>query len=289
MDIRVNEVIGSFILVFIFSGCVNQPSPQVSPKTADITPSATQTAEPSPSPSQIPSTTPSQIPITDTPELPTDTPQPTLTPDVPFEKVTFETEDGVEIAATLFGSGDTALLMLHMGKGSADQESWHPFARLAAEEGFTALTVDLRGRGESGGDMYPPYMILDARAAIEFLRQRDFKRVVCLGASMGGTTCLRLAVEDELVGVVVISSTQSVGGENGVSVQDLRALTIPKLFVYGERDSIIPSEMESMFRYSAESKQLITYKHAAHGTDLFLSTYGDDLRQQLLTFLQELP
>ena len=83
--------------------------------------------------------------------------------------------------------------------------------------------------------------------------------------------------------------TRSVGGENGVSTQDLSAMKIPKLFVYGERDSIIPSEMELMFRSSAEPKQLIKYDHTAHGTDLLLSTHGDDLSQHLLQFLRDLP
>jgi pimeloyl-ACP methyl ester carboxylesterase len=206
---------------------------------------------------------------------------------VPFEEVTFTTEDGVEIAATIFGEGDIALLMMHMGKGHAAQKSWHPFARLAAEQGFTALTLDLRGRGESGGEMHPPKMILDARAGIELLRQRNFSRFACLGASMGGTTCLRLALDGDLEGAVVISSTQSVGGDNGVSAPDLRALTIPKLYIYGVRDAIIPGDMELMFRNSAEPKQLITYDHAAHGTDLLLSVYGDDMRRQLLAFLIE--
>lgn len=275
----------ALILIFSYSGCTISPSTQEPSELISTSPSATITPKPS--------LTPTHTSFTDTPELPTETllpsetAQPTATLDVPFEKVTFQTEDGVEIAATLFGEGDTVLLMLHMGKGYADQESWHPFARLAAEQGFAALTVDLRGRGDSGGEMYPPWMILDARAARDFLRQRNFNRIVCLGASMGGTTCLRLALDGDLTAVVVISSTQSVGGENGVSAPDLRALTIPKLFVYGVRDSMIPAEMELMFRNSTEPKQLITYDHAAHGTDLFLSIYGDDLRQQLFTFLRD--
>jgi esterase/lipase len=287
MDIHVNSIISSLILIFLISGCANNPSTQVSSETTGITPSVTNTTEPSPTPT-LPSFTDTPEPTINIPELPTESPQPTPTPDIPFEKVTFDTEDGLEIAATLFGEGDTALLMLHMGKGHADQESWHPFARLAAEQGFAALTLDFRGRGESEGEMYPPMMILDARAGAEFLRQRNFKHIACLGASMGGTTCLRLALDGDLAGVVVISSTQSVGGDNGVSAPDLRSLMIPKLYVYGKRDAIIPGDMEMMFRNSAEPKQLIIYDHAAHGTDLLLSTNGDDLRQQLLTFLNDL-
>lgn len=138
------------------------------------------------------------------------------------------------------------------------------------------MTVDLRGPGDYEGEMHPSKMILGARAGFEFLRQRNFKRVVCLGASMGGTTCLRLALDGDLAGVVVISSTQSVGGENGVGSPDLRSLMIPKLYVYGKRDAIIPVDMEMMFRNSAEPKQLIIYDHCAHGTNLLLSTNGDD-------------
>jgi pimeloyl-ACP methyl ester carboxylesterase len=80
----------------------------------------------------------------------------------------------------------------------------------------------------------------------------------------------------------------SVGGDNGVRAPDLRALAIPKLYVYGERDAIILGDMELMFRSSPEPKQLIRYDHGAHGTDLLLSDYGDDLRQQLLSFIDEL-
>ena len=285
MDIRGKAMISSLIMVFLITGCANSPSTQVSSERTRKPPSATITAEPSPT---QPPATKTPEPATHTPEIPTETPQPTPTPDVPFEEVIFETEDGVEIAGTVFGEGDTALLMLHMGKGRATQKSWHPFARLAAEQGFAALTIDLRGRGESGGEMHPPKMILDARASIEFLNQRNFQRFACLGASMGGTTCLALALDGDLAGVVVISSTMSVGGENGVSAPDLRTLTIPKLYVYGERDAIIPGDMELMFKNSAEPKKLIKYDQAAHGTDLLLSAYGDDLRQQLLSFIDEL-
>lgn len=288
MDIRGKVIISSLIMVFFISGCANNPSTQESSETPSITASATNTTQLSSTPTQ-PLFTDTPEPSVNTLKIPTETLKPTPTPDVPFEKVTFGTEDDVQIAATLFGEGDTALLMLHMGKGYADQESWHPFARLAAEGGFAALTIDLRGRGESEGELHPPKIILDARAGIDFLRQRNFKRIACLGASMGGTTCMRLALDADLAGIVVISSTRSVGGENGVSTQDLIAMEIPKLYVYGERDSIIPSEMELMFRNSAEPKQLITYDHAAHGTDLFLSIHGDDLRQNLLKFLKDLP
>jgi pimeloyl-ACP methyl ester carboxylesterase len=105
---------------------------------------------------------------------------------------------------------------------------------------------------------------------------------------MGGTTCLRLAKKGVLEGVVVVSSTQSLGGDNLVTSADLSSLVIPKLFIYGDRDSSILSDMLAMIRNPAEPKQAIVYENAAHGIDLLLSPYGDDMRQQLLAFLNEL-
>lgn len=112
MDIRGKVFFSALIQVFIVSGCENNPSTQSSSEMTSSTPSATKTTQPSPTPTEPPFTDTPEL-VTNTPELPTETPQPTPTPDVPYEIVTFETEDGVEIAATLLGEGDTALLMLH--------------------------------------------------------------------------------------------------------------------------------------------------------------------------------
>lgn len=267
-----------FILLFLFAACSDgslEPTPELLPTRQFFTTSTV-----------IPATA-SPLSV-DTP-TPTSSLTPTTTPDVPYEKVTFTAEDGIDIAATLFGEGDTVLIFLHMGKGDTTQTSWHPFARLVAEGGFSALTVDLRGRGESGGSLQTNEMILDAQAAVGFLKERGYERIACLGASMGGTTCLRLAMDGDLVGVVVISSTQSVGGDNQISSPALAALTIPKLFIYGDKDMVIPGTMTLMHKVAAEPKILVVYDSAAHGTDLFNTPYGDDLRQQLLNFLKALP
>lgn len=231
---------------------------------------------------------------TSTPQpSPTLTSEPTSTPDVPSEAISFTTEDDILIAGTLFGEGEIAVLLLHMGLEQENQVSWHPFARLLAEAGYTALAIDFRGRGASGGarigGIATNLLIKDARAAVEFLQARGYRRLVCMGASMGGTTCLRLAVDGELEGVVVISSTMRIGPDNKVTPEDLQQLTIPKLFVCGSRDfQEVVSDMSAMYRLAEQPKQEIIYDNASHGTNLFLGPYGDDLRQQIMTFLDAL-
>jgi pimeloyl-ACP methyl ester carboxylesterase len=245
----------------------------------------------------FPTETAPATPLPPTPEKLADTPTPTLipataTPDVPFEEVTFTTEDGVNIAATLFGEGDLAVLLLHMGRGTASwnhQEDWHPFARYLADQGYPALTIDFRGRGKSGGEFASDPLILDAQAALNFLLERGFERFVCIGAGVGGTTCMHSTFHADLSGIVVLSGSLGSGTTNKVTEADLAQLTIPKLYLYGEKDSFgFPEAMQKIYQISAEPKALITCDTAAHGSDLLNAACEEDIREQILSFLDEI-
>lgn len=262
-----------------------------SPLEDTISPSATPFAKKTPTRTTtaidlLPS--PTALPATST----STTIPPTSTPDVPFEAVTFTTEDGVNIAATLFGDGEPAVLLLHMGKGIAtgnDQQDWHPFARYLAERGYSVLTPDFRGRGDSGGEFVNDPLMLDAKAGIDFLKERGMTRFVCIGAGVGGTTCMHMALSEDLEGLVVLSSSLQAGPTNQVSETDLDHFTMPKFFLYGERDSFgFPEAMEKIYRASPEPKSLLTCKTAAHGTDLFYGSCGEEIHLQLLEFLESI-
>lgn len=255
----------------------------------------TETAAPEPSPTDIPPTAtstaaPTVAPPTPTP-LPPAEPTVTATPDVPFEEVTLTTEDGMNLAATLFGDGKVAVLLLHHGIGNADEKSWHSFARSAAERGFAVLTLSYRGRGKSGGDPDRGNLLTDARAAATFLQERGFGRLVCMGAGVwGATPCIQLASEVGLDGLVVLSSSLTPSPDSEVTDEDLKELTAASLYVYGERDHEgIPEAMTEMYRLSPEPKEIVTFDTTARGTELLRSAYADDMRELLLGFLAELP
>jgi pimeloyl-ACP methyl ester carboxylesterase len=176
-----------------------------------------------------------------------------------------------------------------MGAGNASQRSWHPFARNIAQKGYTALTIDFRGRGNSSGALQINNLIIDARSAIQFLEELGYNHFICIGASMGGTTCMRLALDIPLEGMAILSSTLSLGRDNRVTGDDLSQLEIPKLFIFGDRDyADISYAMNMAYDSSAQPKELVVYDSAAHGTDLFLGPHGDDLRQRLIRFIDEI-
>lgn len=64
-------------------------------------------------------------------------------------KVTFTTEDGVQLGGYLVGEGSRGVVLAHMYP--TDQTSWFAYAEELAQPGYLVLTFDFRGYGESQG------------------------------------------------------------------------------------------------------------------------------------------
>lgn len=243
--------------------------------------------------------TPTKHPATNTPTTrPSTTPRPTidlelvLTPQITVEYrvdyIGLKTSDDVQIIAKQFGTGELAVILAHQGTLGANQRDWETFARMIAERGYSALTLDFRGRGLSTGDITATYyLIRDMRALIDHLHGEGYDRIVCIGASMGGSTCLRAAVEYDLEGIAVIGSLMGTGEPTTISVDELAALTIPKLFITTEEDGYdVPETIKDMYEISQEPKQLRIFPGDAHGTKMFKQSYGEEFTAELLAFLE---
>ena len=213
-------------------------------------------------------------------------PSPTATP-VPVEPVTFITEDGVTLAGTLFGKGKIAVILAHQGTPGADQTSWQPFARLLAERGYTALAFDFRGFGQSGGPGRIGQLDDDIRAAAKYLRSQNYDRIVCAGSCMGGTACLRAAIDGEpFIGLIILASPFDASGGLVVNLKELEQLTQPKLFITGNQDVYgIAWDIKRMYEFSTEPRKLLTFEQSAHGTNLFQTASRDELIDAILNFL----
>ncbi len=119
---------------------------------------------------------------------PTPTPAPTM-PTVPSVEVHFTTQDHVQLAGVLYGTGGTtALICSHEHPGSKAQ--WSDSAPWFAARGFMVLAYDFRGWGESGGTFDASQADKDVFAAIAFVHSRGAKKVILLGASMGADISL---------------------------------------------------------------------------------------------------
>jgi alpha/beta superfamily hydrolase len=204
---------------------------------------------------------------------------------LPEGPVTFTTDDGVKLSGTIFGQGPTAVVLAHMRP--TDQTSWQPFAKELGAAGFTTLTFDFRGYGDSEGRRDGALIDHDVQAAIRFLRERGFQRIVCVGASMGGTACAESVREPGLAGLVVIASPQTFGGKLNVEQRDFEGIAYPKLFISAEGDDLRASLVQ-MYEWAPDPKQLTLIPGYAHGTDMFGGPQADQFREVMITFLKGL-
>lgn len=122
-------------------------------------------------------------------------------PAVP-ESVRLHSPDGTPLAAALFDAGPgSAAVVVVPGFGSV-KENHADFARAVGAHGITALCVDVRGQGGSGGTL-DAGALDDVLTAVGWLRMRGHRRLGLRGSSMGGFLALHAAARDGDVRAVV--------------------------------------------------------------------------------------
>ena len=198
---------------------------------------------------------------------------------------TIRTDDGVSLDARLFEADpERVVILLHMFP--ADQTAWYPFARQLQSRGISALTLDFRGYGASGGEQDPGEIDHDVRAAIAFARDRGFDGIVLVGASMGGTAAIVVAVDESLDGVAVLSAPSRMRGLDAKST--IAGVTCPLTLIAAEGDLAAMNALDSFAtRAGLDEDARLVVPGASHGTNLLDSPQGDAVRARLFDFLDE--
>jgi pimeloyl-ACP methyl ester carboxylesterase len=108
--------------------------------------------------------------------------------------VGFDAAPGIRLAGDGFGEPDApAVLMLH--GGGQTRHAWHATAVNLADAGWRALTVDLRGHGESTHPRPPAYALEDFASDVRALIAAIAPAPVVIGASLGGIAGLLAITE----------------------------------------------------------------------------------------------
>lgn len=123
-----------------------------------------------------------------------------------------EAGDGYRLGATLFGSGESAVMV--MPATGVPQQYYARFAAYLADAGFRVLTFDYRGIGRSRqGDLRAStarmrdWALLDGAAAFGFLT-RSHENVLAVGHSFGGQA-LGLLPQPEAISAALVVGSQS--------------------------------------------------------------------------------
>lgn len=105
------------------------------------------------------------------------------------EEIAFETPDGLTLRAGAWGDPKAAPVLLLHGGGQT-RHAWAGTAAALAEDGWRAISLDLRGHGDSDwcprGDYNHSAFAADVAAVAETLE----KPPVLVGASLGGMSSL---------------------------------------------------------------------------------------------------
>lgn len=238
-----------------------------------------------PTPTSTPLATPTPIPPTATPYLtpqPEEAPSPTTLVQGP-RMVTFQSEDGITLGGTLYGSGRVGVVLSHMFP--TDQTSWAGLAQKIAALGYLVLTYDFRGYGQSGAQVQVDQIDKDLRAAVAFIREGGAEKIVLVGASMGGTATVKVAAEDSGIAAVVVWSSPLAFRGLTTELSEVATLTIPALFLGAEAD---PATADTArMSEAAPNAALFIYGGNSHGTFALGTPQGIEVETKLLSFIQE--
>ena len=196
-------------------------------------------------------------------------PSPTAEP-APGRRVTFRADDGVRISARVFGRGPVGVVLGHQIDG--DQTDWWDFAGLLADEGYSALTIDFRGYcpgGEAGcsddagtGDAWR-----DLVAGAVWLDRHGARRVVLIGASMGGTAAVVAASGSDVDGVITLSAPSECCGM-AITRSIVEEARGPMLFIAGRFDADLPASARRLGRWAGSAGDVLILNSGEHGRDL---------------------
>ena len=166
------------------------------------------------------------------------------------------------------------------------------------------LLVDYRGYGKSEGNPTITGIEEDASAAVEWLKKTvkvPPSRIVLWGFSLGGAAALSAAEKHpDIAGVVVESSFISMRAmatdvypwmpvafvTDGFDNQKIvSTLLVPKLFIHGDRDTVIPfNHGKALYMAAADPKEFIVVRGAGHGDALVVA--GKDYVEKVSKWIE---
>jgi dienelactone hydrolase len=248
----------------------------------DETVPAARESGPTPSPSPTATSTPAYDPLPWTVmDGPLDRcgPVPQRVVDQRFRPVVLRGPAGARLPAVSAGHGPTVAVLLHQTDGNG-LCGWLGFAQqLARQRGVTALALDLCAYGAArceGG--YVARQTDQVRLAVDHaLDDLGARRVVLVGASMGGSLAVLTGAVDDRVDAVVDLSGPDEWSAPAVH-RAARGLSVPALFAVARDEG--EEEVAAMRRAAAaapEGSELVL-EESGHGYELLEEADGRPTR-----------
>lgn len=265
------------------------PSPTASPIPVSTEP-IVQTDEPTQTtaPTSTETSEPEEEPL---PEITATSDEPEEEASITGVREELENPDGLVLVGTLYAPVDSeppwpGVILLHMLW--SDRTVWEDYAHELAGNGIAVFALDMRGHGETGGEVNWDLAEEDIQFVWENLADRpdiDANRTGIVGASIGANMALISGENEPQIRTVVLLSP-------GLSYAGVE--TSDAMVAYGERPVFIVASEEDT--YSADSSRklhelavgdsrLEIYQGAGHGTNMLENEPG--LGAEVIEYLKE--
>ncbi len=202
-----------------------------------------------------------------------------------IEDVYFESADGTQLHAWYLRHSQPRAVVLYAHGNAGNLSHRAPIIReLHERQDVSVMIFDYRGYGRSEGVPDESGILQDARAARNWLAQRErlnFDDIVIMGRSLGGGVAVDLAANDGARGLVLISTFTSLPdvGARTVPVLPVRSIMRyrldseskianyrgPLLQCHGDADRVVPYELgRELFDAANEPKRFISIPGGTH-------------------------
>lgn len=187
------------------------------------------------------------------------------------EAITVRAADDRPLDARLWVR-DHRRLVIYLHEYHRTQRDWWPEAEAGAPGDPSAMTVDLRGHGDSGGDHQDfDLMADDVARVIAVAHARGYERIALVGAGMGGTVAVLVAQDEPDISVVGLSIA---AGFAGLDALDASPAVASRLSIVAAKDDLSARESLEQISKTAhlEPPRALLLPGRAHGIALL---HGD--------------
>jgi uncharacterized protein len=214
-----------------------------------------------------------------------------------------ETSDGVRIHGWWVQRDGSpwATLFLHGNAGNVTHRASHIQEIVAA--GSSILVLDYRGYGKSNGSPGEQGLYRDSEAGFIYLLGKGYRaeHIILQGESLGSAVAIDLASRRPCSGLILEAPFTSAGDVAATilpyagpllirsfnSVPKIRWIRVPKLFLQGDRDEVVPLRLgQELFAAAQGVKTFWTIPGAGHNN--ILDVAGAEYRARLRAFYESL-
>lgn len=222
-----------------------------------------------------------------------------------FKDVYFSTEDGKTLHGWFFPSDEDSpvLLFCHGNAGNISHRLDN--VRLLLEKKLQVFIFDYRGYGKSSGRPSEKGIYRDGLAAYDYLVQEEglsSSNIILFGRSLGAAVAVDVSLKRDIRSIIIESAFISTKGmaktmflfslfspilpANYNNLEKIAHIKVPKLFIHGEEDNIVPFSMgQKLFDASSAPKYFFRIKGAGHNDTYPLG--GEKYFQIIATFSKE--